>query len=82
MRTAPRYLRQRLPWIALEPADLVAAGDPETVVFLPGARGSIVGLRILGLEDHVMIGIREDAHGQPQSCAITNELKIGSEDPA
>lgn len=76
MRQKRRYLRQRLPWIAVEDTDLRAAGDPETVVFLPGARGSIVGLRILGLEDHVMIGIREDADGHPQSCAITNELQI------
>lgn len=77
MRAAPRFLRLRLPWIPLEPADLAPQGDPETVVFLPGARGSIVGLRILGLEDHVMIAIKEDNKGRPQSCAITNELKIG-----
>lgn len=79
MRAPARYLRLRLPWIPIESADLLAQGDPETVVFLPGARGSIVGLRILGLEDHVMIGIKEDIHGQPISCAITNELQIGSD---
>lgn len=73
-----RFLRQRLPWIALDEQDLRSQGDPETVVFLPGARGSIVGLRILGLDDHVMVGIREDVHGQPVSMAITNELQIGA----
>ena len=77
-----RFLRQRLQWIAIDECDLIPQGDPETVVFLPGARGSIVGLRIIGLEDHVMIGIREDNRGHPVSCAVTNELEIGSEDPA
>lgn len=82
MRAPQRFLRQRLPWVPIDESDLKPQSDPETVVFLPGARGSIVGLRILGLEDHVMIGIKEDIHGQPISCAITNELQIGSEDPA
>lgn len=73
MRYELRFPKQ--PW-TYDIRDVSPQGDPETVVFLPGARGSIVGLRILGLEDHVMIGIREDTHGQPQSCAITNELQI------
>ena len=70
-----RYLRPRLPWIALEPADLFPQGEPETVVFLP-SKESLIGLHIRGLEDHVMLGIREDECGRPISCAMTNELHI------
>lgn len=70
-----RYLRQRLPWIAVEETDLQPQGDPETVVFLP-SRESLLGLHIKGLSDHVMLGIKEDAFGFPVSCAITNEVQI------
>lgn len=70
-----RYLRQRLPWIAIEPSDLLPQGDPETVVFLQ-KQGAIVGLAIRGLDGHVMLGIREDAQGHPLSCAVTNEVEI------
>ena len=59
-------------WV--DPCDLMAQGDPETVVLLP--RGSLLGLYIRGLEDHVMLGIREDAEGRPVSCAVTNELHV------
>jgi hypothetical protein len=59
-------------WI--DPSDVRAAGDPETVVLLP--RGSLLGLYIKGVPGPVMLGIREDAQGQPVSCAVTNELFI------
>lgn len=64
-----------VPWSAIEQSDLQAQGDPETVVFLP-QNGSLVGLHIKGVEDHVMLGIREDMQGHPISCAITNEVEI------
>jgi len=70
-----RYLRQRLPWIAMDVADLVPQGDPETVVFLAGS-GSLLGLHIKGLVNHMMLGIREDEFGRPVGCAITTELTI------
>lgn len=69
-----RFLRQRLPWIAIDETDLRAVGDPETVVFLPD--GSLLGLYIRGLDVDVMLGIREDVHGEPVSCAVTNEVHI------
>ena len=50
-------------------------GDPETVVVLP--HGVLVGLHILHSgHGSIMLGIREDAQGQPVSCAVTNELHI------
>ena len=59
----------------VNPKDRVPQGDPDTVVLLP--HGAIVGLYIRGLpEGKVMLGIREDAEGQPVSCAVTNELHI------
>lgn len=58
----------------LAPKDRVPQGDPDTVVLLP--HGSLLGLHIMGLPGHVMLGIREDAEGQPVSCAVTNELHI------
>ena len=73
-----RYLRQRLPWIQMDPSDLIAQGDPETVVFLPGT--TLVGLSIKHLPDpfpaHLMLGVREDNDGNPISCLVTNELRI------
>ena len=56
----------------VEPKDRMAQGDPETVVLLP--TGALVGLSILGVRGPTMLGIREDAEGQPVSCAITNEF--------
>ena len=58
----------------VNPKDTVPQGDPDTVVLLP--EGSILGLYIKGVRGHVMLGIREDAEGQPMSCAVTNELWI------
>lgn len=68
----PRY--PKTPWMYPE-TELRPQGDPETVVFLPKG-GSIVGLHIRGLPEHVMLGIREDPHGHPLSCAVTNEIEI------
>lgn len=69
-----RYVKA--PWFrSLEQSDLEPQGDPETVVFLQN-HGSLVGLCIRGVEGHVMLGIREDAHGYPLSCAVTNEIEI------
>ncbi len=59
-------------WI--HPVERTPQGDPETVVCLP--TGSLLGLHIRGLDAPVMLGIREDAEGQPVSCAITTELHI------
>ena len=60
----------------VDPKDRVAQGDPETVVLLP--HGALVGLYIRGVtsKEHIMLGIREDADGQPVSCAVTNEVYI------
>ena len=59
----------------MDPIDRYPQGDPETVVLLP--QGALVGLYIRGTEHgEIMLGIREDAQGQPVSCAITNELHI------
>lgn len=58
----------------IDPRDLVAQGDPDTVVLLPD--GALVGLYIKGVPGKVMLGIRENADGQPVSCAVTNELHI------
>lgn len=69
-------MRQRyakVPWL-IPQEDLQPQGDPETAVFLSGS--TLVGLHIKGLEGHLMLGVREDAHGQPVSCAITNEVQI------
>lgn len=61
----------------VDPRDLVAQGDPETVVLLPSGQGSLVGLHIRGITGrHLMLGIREDELGRPEACAITNELYI------
>ena len=70
-----RFLRQRLPWIPVDEADLRPQGDPETVVFLKGT-GSLLGLHIRGLEHHVVLGIREDEIGRPLGCLVTNEIQI------
>lgn len=65
----------------MDASDLTAQGEPETVVLLPHG-GALVGLHIKGGEDdaridqHIMLGIREDERGQIVSCAITNELNI------
>lgn len=58
----------------VDPRDQTPQGEPETVVVLP--EGSLVGLSIKGVRAPTMLGIREDAAGQPVSCAITNELAI------
>lgn len=52
----------------MEETDLRAQGDPETVVLLPKC-GALVGLHIKSgdgaarLEQHIMLGIREDDQG-------------------
>lgn len=61
----------------METIDKMPQGDPETVVMLP--RGSLIGLNIRGLYGHVVLGIREDEHGQPVSCAVTDELHIDTD---
>lgn len=59
----------------VDPIDRYPQGDPETVVLLP--HGALVGLHILHSgHGQIMLGIREDAQGQPVSCAVTNELVI------
>lgn len=60
----------------VDPKDRVAQGDPDTVVLL--AHGALVGLYIRGVTstEHIMLGIREDAEGQPVSCAVTNVVHI------
>lgn len=50
-------------------------GDPETVVLLPHG-GALVGLYIRGITGTAMLGIREDAEGQPVSCAIGEMWEI------
>ena len=52
----------------VHPVDLMPQGDPETVVILPDS--TLVGLLIRGVDGHTMLGIREDAHGYPISCAV------------
>ena len=59
----------------IDPRDLVAQGDPETVVLLPDG-GSLVGLLIRGVEGHTMIGIREDECGRPESIAVGIVVEI------
>lgn len=59
----------------LDPKDAVAQGDPETLVILPRG-GSLVGLYIKGVSGTAMLGIREDAEGQPVSCAIGSVEEI------
>ena len=64
----------------VNPIDTRPQGDPDTVVLLP--EGALVGLYIKGLrEGKVMLGIREDAEGQPVSCAVTNEIWIDTAAP-
>lgn len=58
----------------VDPRDRVSHGDPDTVVLLPS--GALVGLYIRGVPGQIMLGIREDANGQPVSCAVTNALLI------
>lgn len=58
----------------MDTIDRFPQGDPETVVILP--RGSLIGLQIRGVLGGVMLGIREDEHGQPVSCAVTDDLFI------
>lgn len=59
----------------VDPIDRMPQGDPETVVLLP--YGTLLGLHILRSGfGQIMLGIREDEHGQPISCAVTNELQI------
>lgn len=58
----------------VNPKDREPQGDPDTVVLLP--EGALVGLYIKGVPGNVMLGIREDADGQPVSCAVTNELHL------
>lgn len=61
--------------MAIPKSDREPQGDPETVVLLPN--GALVGLLILQSGyGQIMLGIREDAEGQPVSCAVTNELHV------
>ena len=64
----------------VDPRDRVAQGDPETVVLL--LRCSLVGLLIRGVSGDVILGIREDAHGRPVSCAVTNAFGVDTGWPA
>ena len=60
----------------VDPRDLKAQGDPETVISLPGGE-SLVGLYIVDSgHGSTMLGIREDELGRPVACAITNELRL------
>ena len=68
-------------WI--DPCDLVAQGDPETVVNLPDG-STLLGLHIRGLEGLHMLGIREDAQGRPISFASADSVlhvDIGQSNP-
>jgi len=58
----------------MDPIDRMPQGDPETVVYLP--TGALLGLHIRGMLGPMMLGIREDAEGQPVSCAVVNSLQI------
>lgn len=60
----------------VDPRDLVAQGEPETVVLLPNGE-VLIGLHIRGVKGgHAMLGIREDEFRRPVSCSVTNELYI------
>lgn len=52
----------------VDPRDLVAQGDPDTVVLLPDC--TLLGLYIRGVEGQVMLGIKEDREGYPVSCGV------------
>ena len=58
-----------------DPYRRVGYGDPETVVLLPNGE-SFIGLRVHGLLDLTMLGIREDAEGRPVSCAVVTEIAM------
>lgn len=47
---------------------------PETYISLTD--GSILGLYIRGVPGQVILGIREDRHGQPVSCAVANTVYV------
>jgi len=67
----------------VDPLDLVAQNDgkgPETEVVLPS--GALIGLRILGVAGDIMLGIRKDQHGRPESCAVTNAFGVDTGWPA
>lgn len=73
MSFARRYPKQ--PWI-YDFKDLLPMGDPETVVFLPN-KATLLGLHVVGLIDgDVMLGIRCDELGRPETCAVTNEINL------
>jgi len=59
----------------VDPRDRTAMGDPETVILLPG-EGALIGLYIRGVPGQTMLGIREDADGQPVSCAVGISLDL------
>ena len=58
----------------VDPEDQQAQGEPETIVTLPHC--SLVGLQIVGVAGHVMLGIKEDRFGNPISCAVTNAFGV------
>ena len=64
----------------VDPKDREPMGDPETVITL--GTGSIVGLYIRGVPGAVMLGIREDRHGWPISCAVTHAYGVDTGWPA
>lgn len=64
-----------VPWGRIQQTDLEPQGDPETAVYLQG-HDTLIGLHIRGLDTSVMLGIREDAQGAPQSCAIAEAIAI------
>lgn len=56
--------------------DTVPQGDPETVVELPHC--TLLGLLIKGVRGRpVMLGIKLDTNGQPESCAEGVLVDVG-----
>ena len=57
-----------------DPRDARPQGEPDTVILLP--HGSLVGLHIRGVAGGIVLGIREDAEGQPISCAEVTRVQM------
>jgi hypothetical protein len=59
-----------------DPQDVRPQGDPETEIVLPSGQ-TIKGLRILGVDGDVMLGVKTSADGRfAISCAVTTEIQI------
>lgn len=59
-----------------DPQDVKPQGEPETVIILPSGQ-MMQGLRILGVEGDVMLGVKITADERTAlSCAVTTELYI------